>query len=355
MAANREGAPQEVMEEQSDEATVELPPELHYCILAYAGRPLLCRLLSRQLSAYGSQQFDRLTIVTAGRTLTIAEATREVRAVASWCAGGLRSLDLRRAEAILDDELVAWLLQALPGLRSLDVSHAGGRLTPSSLALLHARPALTWRAAGCWRMHAPHPSLTAREVLTIQIEALRGNRGSGDGIAQCFAFASPGNRQQTGPVARFGAMLRQSYSVMLTATAARVACVQESNGGEEEEEGGGGGGGGGSLAVFLVSFREKARPPTSDTWLDAMYDAMEEEEDTQGHAVGFLWQLARQRGAQVGNLEGCFMTEGVAPTPVSLEQLCPCLALSEPPPRGEAPLGPLAPPDWKQRVQVWEV
>ena len=46
---------------------------------------------------------------------------------------------------------------------------------------------------------------------------------------------------------------------------------------------------------------------------------------------------------------------GVAPTPVSLEKLCPCLARAEPPPLGEAPLGPHAPPGWKARVQVWEV
>ena len=46
---------------------------------------------------------------------------------------------------------------------------------------------------------------------------------------------------------------------------------------------------------------------------------------------------------------------GVAPTPVSLEKLCPCLARAEPPPLGEAPLGPHAPPGWKSRVQVWEV
>ena len=203
-----------------DEAAerVELPPELYYIILAFAGRPLLSRLLSQPLSTYGSQQLDHLTIVTSGRDhqvrsgrdladLTTAAATSEVRAVVSWCAGGLRSLDLRGAKAIVDDALIAWLLQALPGLRSLDVSHAGSALSPSTLALFRARPALAWRAADCWRMHSPHPSLSARDVLTIQIEALRGDGNSGEGVAQCFAFASPGNRRQTGPVGRFGAML----------------------------------------------------------------------------------------------------------------------------------------------------
>ena len=216
---------------------VELPPELYYVILAFAGRPLLSRLLSQQLSAYGSQQLDHLTIVTAGRDhqvrsgrdpsdVTSAVATGEVRAVLRWCAGGLRSLDLRGAKAILDDDFVAWLLDTLPGLRALDVSQAGGALTPSTLTRLRARPALAWRAAGCWRLHTPHPSLSARDVLTIQIESLRGDGNSGEGVATCFAFASPANRQQTGPVGRFGAMLRQSYGVMLTSSAARIACVQ---------------------------------------------------------------------------------------------------------------------------------
>ena len=261
-----------------DEASerVELPTELYYIILAFAGRPLLSRLLSQPLSTYGSQQLDHLTIVTSGRDhqvrsgrdladLTTAAATSEVQAVVSWCAGGLRSLDLRGAKAIVDDALIAWLLQALPGLRSLDVSHAGSALSPSTLALFRARPALAWRAADCWRMHSPHPSLSARDVLTIQIEALRGDGNSGEGVAQCFAFASPGNRRQTGPVGRFGAMLRQTYSVMLSSTSARIACVQEISADEDQPDGA-------ALAVFLVSFREEARQPTSDTWLDAMYD-----------------------------------------------------------------------------------
>ena len=54
------------MDEEAAER-VELPPELYYIILAFAGRPLLSRLLSQPLSAYGSQQLDHLTIVTAGR------------------------------------------------------------------------------------------------------------------------------------------------------------------------------------------------------------------------------------------------------------------------------------------------
>ena len=60
-------------------------------------------------------------------------------------------------------------------------------------------------------------------------------------------------------------MLRQTYSVMLSSTSARIACVQEISADEDQPDGA-------ALAVFLVSFREEARQPTSDTWLDAMYD-----------------------------------------------------------------------------------
>eukprot|EP00964_Phaeocystis_antarctica_P082731 scaffold51948_cov65-Phaeocystis_antarctica.AAC.1 len=42
-----------------------------------------------------------------------------------------------------------------------------------------------------------------------------------------------------------------------------TTCVQESSADEDQPDGA-------ALAVFLVSFREQARQPTSDTWLDAI-------------------------------------------------------------------------------------
>ena len=61
---------------------------------------------------------------------------------------------------------------------------------------------------------------------------------------------------------------------------------------------------------------EEANPNPNPTLTLTIYryDAMEEEEEGQGRAVGFLWQLSRQRGAEAGELEGCFMTEGAALT-----------------------------------------
>jgi hypothetical protein len=43
---------------------------------------------------------------------------------------------------------------------------------------------------------------------------------------------------------------------------------------------------------------------------------MEEEDEAHGRAVGFVWKLSRASGPA-----GCFMTDGVAPTPVALQTL----------------------------------
>ena len=60
-----------------------------------------------------------------------------------------------------------------------------------------ARPAL-----------APAPSFGPAEVTQIQLDALRTNTLINEGIALTFRFASPANRQVTGPLPRFVKMLR---------------------------------------------------------------------------------------------------------------------------------------------------
>ena len=49
----------------------------------------------------------------------------------------------------------------------------------------------------------PDPALTPEQVVRIQLEALRNNDAGDRGIAVAFRFASPGNRQNTGPLPRF--------------------------------------------------------------------------------------------------------------------------------------------------------
>ena len=75
----------------------------------------------------------------------------------------------------------------------------------------------------------PHPDLTPRQVIKLQLDALRDNdRPHRDaGIATAFGFASAANRRATGPVARFASMLRNPlYGPMLGHTSAEFGPVQ---------------------------------------------------------------------------------------------------------------------------------
>ena len=56
----------------------------------------------------------------------------------------------------------------------------------------------------------PHPRLTPRQVVSLQLDALQNNDlMKGDmGIRLAFMFASPQNRATTGPVERFIALVK---------------------------------------------------------------------------------------------------------------------------------------------------
>ena len=74
---------------------------------------------------------------------------------------------------------------------------------------------------------APNPALGPAEVVRIQLEALRGNDASDQGIAVCFRFASPSNRRMTGPASRFGNMIKQGqYALMLSYLDAKFEPVE---------------------------------------------------------------------------------------------------------------------------------
>jgi hypothetical protein len=63
---------------------------------------------------------------------------------------------------------------------------------------------------------APSPELTPEQVVQIQLNALRHNDSRNRGIEVAFRFASPNNKLQTGPLARFTHMLQQGpYNLML--------------------------------------------------------------------------------------------------------------------------------------------
>jgi hypothetical protein len=59
------------------------------------------------------------------------------------------------------------------------------------------------------RVALPRPELSPAEVVRLQLDGLSDATPDGVGIVQCFAFASPGNRLVTGPLERFGKMVRK--------------------------------------------------------------------------------------------------------------------------------------------------
>ena len=85
-------------------------------------------------------------------------------------------------------------------------------------------------AAAASEPAVPSPDLTAREVVDIQLEALRDNDDpvSDAGIEQVWAFAHPDNRAMTGPLPRFKRMIKGSgYGVLINHTRAEVVALAE--------------------------------------------------------------------------------------------------------------------------------
>ena len=66
------------------------------------------------------------------------------------------------------------------------------------------------------KMAVPTPELDPGEVVRIQLNALRANDASDEGIAVAFRFASPRNKASTGPLPRFIHMIKAGpYRLML--------------------------------------------------------------------------------------------------------------------------------------------
>jgi len=289
----------------------ELPGELLFAILQAAGRPLLCRQLSRDLSEVASQLLEHLSFSFAKaaegacgcetrlQACLPAAGVSAVRRLVTWSAG-LRQLDLSECagtQGFVDDALIAYVLEAQPSLQLIDVSREktlDSPLTCCTLMLFRSMPSLKWRINGCWGMHWPHPSLSAREVIMLQVLALRADANSGNGISTCFSFASPANQAHTGPVGRFASMIRRHYWVMLDARIARAAHVA----GDEDN------------CTFLVVFEDNGAG--SSSWLEAM--GMQDDEPS---AACFIWELSRRRA---GELDGCWMTDLVTGVDMHLLQ-----------------------------------
>ena len=81
-------------------------------------------------------------------------------------------------------------------------------------------------------MPGPSPTLSAADVVAVQLAALqtepRDGVGPGAGIRLAWSFASPGNRAATGPLDRFADLLRNPlYAALLEHRAAQLGPVQE--------------------------------------------------------------------------------------------------------------------------------
>ena len=119
----------------------------------------------------------------------------------------------------------------------------------------------------------PGAGLSPVDVVRSQLRGLQSNDENNGGIAIAFNFASPGNRQMTGPLSRFAAMLSQAYPELLNHRSARILKQQV-----EADE-----------ATIAVLIESKDR---------AFYN--------------YVFRLTRQTAAQTNDLcAGCWMTDGV--------------------------------------------
>ena len=118
----------------------------------------------------------------------------------------------------------------------------------------------------------PDPSLSPRDVVSIQIEALRSNDipHEDTGIEVTFNFASPANKRMTGPLERFKVMVRSpTYGPMINHRTARYENLMVE----------------GDLAQIDVIINSQ-----------------------QGEYLGYRFILSRQHGNQY---EGSWMTDAV--------------------------------------------
>lgn len=120
---------------------------------------------------------------------------------------------------------------------------------------------------------SPSADYSPQEVVRIVIEALGSNGDSEQdaGIATVFRFASPGNRANTGPLPRFGSMIKRGFSDMLDHLGSRYDEMEIT----------------GDIAVQAV-------------WLL----------QPSGKEVGYAFQLGRQ---SEGTYSGMWMTDAVMP------------------------------------------
>ena len=129
-------------------------------------------------------------------------------------------------------------------------------------------------------MIKPDPSISAKDVITIQLKALQINNSPFEdaGIEQTWEFAHPNNRKFTGPLYNFIRMMKNpTYSMMIDHLEHNIIPV-------EEQE---------TSSYYFVELT-----------------------DVNGKKYGFEWTV--EKVSENGEFKDCWMTVGVSrPMPLS--------------------------------------
>ena len=129
-------------------------------------------------------------------------------------------------------------------------------------------------------MIKPDPSISAKDVISIQLKALQTNNTPFEdaGIEQTWEFAHPNNRKFTGPLNNFIRMIKNpSYSMMIDHLEHNIIPVEEKE----------------TNSYYFVELT-----------------------DVNGKKYGFEWTVEKVR--ENGEFKDCWMTVGVSrPMPLS--------------------------------------
>lgn len=126
----------------------------------------------------------------------------------------------------------------------------------------------------------PSPELSPVDVVRIQVEALKNNDPTDSGIEITFRFASPANKQVTGPLSRFKQLVKNpTYRPMLNHKLAEFGTIHIS----------------GDTATQRVTIIER-----------------------NGQATVYLFTLSQQ---DLPNCQGCWMTDSVMVVPTHKQGL----------------------------------
>ena len=129
-------------------------------------------------------------------------------------------------------------------------------------------------------MIKPDPTISAKEVISIQLKALQINNSPFEdaGIEQTWEFAHPNNRKFTGPLNNFIRMIKNpSYSMMIDHMDHEIILVEENE----------------TTSYYFVELT-----------------------DVNGKKYGFEWTV--EKVSDNGEFKDCWMTVGVSrPMPLS--------------------------------------